>query len=651
MAGGRVLSVRLAGGDATRARVDLLALAVTRDEMATALRPFERAIGRRVARELELRRFTAAEGAAFVLVGGRRLGAPHLVVVGLGASGPVGADAWRRAADQVVAKAREVRARTAALVLGLPPADPAATLEVLAEAATLASYAFTEYRHDPERVALRTLALYGLGKNDAGKATAAGRNPAHAAALRRGVVLAQATNEARTWINTPAAVLTPAALAAEAERVAAASGLTVEVDGPEGIAALGMGALLAVARGSAEAPRFIRLTYRPPGVSRRGADASARETRRRIALVGKGITFDSGGLSLKTADGMEHMKRDMAGGAAVIGAMRAIAALRPPVEVRAYVPASENMIGGSAMKPGDVLRTAAGKTIEVVNTDAEGRLVLADALAVAVRDAPNAIVDIATLTGAVRTALGTRVAAVLGNDVALVRALLDAGAASGERLWQLPLVSAYRSQLDSPVADLRNVAADGHGGTIHAALMLQEFVAGRPWAHLDIAGVAFTERDLPCTPRGAVGFGVRLLTRFVLAAADRTAEDRGAAAGGRTETARAGGDRESPRRLSRSSTYSAARRLPVPAGAATPRPPARRGVAVDAASPARGAKTKRAEGARGGGSRSAPARANVRAARPLDDDADALGLSSGAAPRRRRRASGRPRRARGSPRG
>jgi leucyl aminopeptidase len=209
----------------------------------------------------------------------------------------------------------------------------------------------------------------------------------------------------------------------------------------------------------------------------------------------------------------------MAGGAAVIAAMTAIAALRPPIAVRAYVPASENMPGGSAMKPGDIVRTAAGKTIEVINTDAEGRLVLADALSVAVRDRPSAIVDVATLTGAIRTALGTRFGGILGNDPALVRAVIAAGALGGERLWELPLVRAYRADLDSTVADLRNVAPEGQGGAIHAALVLEEFVGGCPWAHLDIAGVAFTDKDLPCTPRGAVGFGVRLLANYVLAAA------------------------------------------------------------------------------------------------------------------------------------
>jgi leucyl aminopeptidase len=211
----------------------------------------------------------------------------------------------------------------------------------------------------------------------------------------------------------------------------------------------------------------------------------------------------------------------MAGGAAVLGAMLAIATLRPSAEVRAYVPASENMPGGSAIKPGDVVRTPRGKTVEVLNTDAEGRLVLADALAIAVAAEPDVVVDIATLTGAVRSALGTRIAGIMGNDRGLIAALVAAGKQGGERLWELPLVRDYREDLESAVADLANVAAGGHGGAIHAGLFLQEFVGGVAWAHLDIAGVAFTDRDLPNAPRGGVGFGVRLLARYALAAGGR----------------------------------------------------------------------------------------------------------------------------------
>ena len=498
------MKVRLSSTPLARADADLVALAVTADDLrrAATLAPLARAVGRRLHDEVAQRRFTAAEGSAVSLAGGGRLRARQLALIGLG---PASSPAWRRAADQLVARAREARAARAALALATAPHDLARAIAEISEGAELASYTFSDYRHDRERVALRSLELAGL---------AAPRDRALRAAVRRAATLAGATNRARTWINLPAGVLTPSRLAEEAASAGAAAGLEVRIDGPPRIAALGMGALLAVARGSAEEPRFIRLRYRPPaGGSRRTGRAPM------IALVGKGITFDSGGLSLKTAEGMEHMKRDMAGGAAVIAAMTAIAALAPAIEVRAYVPASENMPGGSAMKPGDVLRTAAGKTIEVINTDAEGRLVLADALSVAVRDRPAEIIDIATLTGAIRTALGNRVGGVFGNDPALVRRLLEAAAIGGERLWELPLVPAYRTDLDSAVADLRNVAPEGQGGSIHAALVLQEFVDGRPWAHLDIAGVAFTDKDLPCAPRGAVGFGVRLLTHYVLNAA------------------------------------------------------------------------------------------------------------------------------------
>jgi len=496
-----MLTIRLDAAPPENVAADVVALALTTDDLGA------RAVRRRLAglsgrpldEELRRRRFRAAEGSAFVvgpLARRRRAGAaPTLVLIGLGGAATPSRDAWRRAADQAVVRARDLGARSAAL----GPARTALTGEsvgILAEAATLSSYAFTTYRADRDRTRLRRLVLAG----------ADGRTRPLGAALRRGVALGRATNTARTWINTPASVLTPAVFAEEVRRAARAAGLAVTVDGPAAIRKLEMGALLGVAQGSVEEPRFVRLTYKPRGTARR-----------RLALVGKGVTFDSGGLSLKTADGMEHMKRDMAGAAAVVGAMLAIAALRPDVEVRAYVPAAENMPSGSAIKPGDVVRTAAGKTIEVLNTDAEGRLLLADALAIAVRDEPDAIVDIATLTGAIRVALGTRVAGIMGNDPALVGALRAAAERSGERLWELPLFDAYRADLTSTVADLRNVAAEGHGGSIHAGLMLREFVGGRPWVHLDIAGVAFTDRDLPCTPRGGVGWGVRLLTEWAVA--------------------------------------------------------------------------------------------------------------------------------------
>jgi leucyl aminopeptidase len=502
------MKVRLSDTPAERLDADLVVLVVASDKL-TRLRALKIA-GPGALRALERARFTGAEGTSTLLRSAGRGDRP-LAIVGVGASTSANvADAYRRAGDQTIARAREARARTVAVAfLAEPtrlPIERPETFAAYVEGVLLTAYGFTGYRHDRDRVEITSVTLAGL---------VSPRDPELRRAVRRGEILAETTNQARTWINEPAAVMTPATFAAEAERVLAKAGLEVRVDGPAGLRKLGMGALLGVARGSAEEPRFLRVTYRPEAP--RPDPVSLPPARpRRVALVGKGITFDSGGLSLKRPDGMEHMKRDMAGGAAVLGAMLALANLRPAAEVRAYVPMSENMPGGSAIKPGDVVRTPSGKTVEVLNTDAEGRLVLADALTIAVGDQPDAIVDIATLTGAVRSALGTRLAGIMGNDRALIAALVAAGKQGGERLWELPLVRDYRPDLESDVADLANVAAGGYGGAIHAGLFLEEFVGGLPWAHMDIAGVGFTDRDLPNAPRGGVGFGVRLLTRWAL---------------------------------------------------------------------------------------------------------------------------------------
>jgi leucyl aminopeptidase len=300
-------------------------------------------------------------------------------------------------------------------------------------------------------------------------------------------------------------VATPRYLAAQAEALAReVKGLEAETWDPKRLAREELNGILAVSRGSREEPRLITLRWAPSGAQRK------------VALVGKAVTFDSGGLSLKPPKSMETMKYDMAGGAAVMGAVAAAARLKLPVEVTAYVPATENLPGGQAQKPGDVIRFANGRTVEVLNTDAEGRLILADALIVASRSRPDAIVDLATLTGACRVALGPLFAAVMGNQQALVDALIEAGKRAGENLWQLPLVPEYRDDLKSPIADLKNVG--GEAGSIIGGLFLQSFVDGVPWAHLDIAGPAFTEKDLPQAPRGGTGFGVRLLLRYLAGA-------------------------------------------------------------------------------------------------------------------------------------
>jgi leucyl aminopeptidase len=332
-------------------------------------------------------------------------------------------------------------------------------------------------------------------------------------AVERARTLARATCFARDLINAPAEHVTPEHLGRVAKRLGREHGLAVRVLEPEDMRRLGMGAILAVGRGSRNEPRLIELVHRP-----RSRHAGP------VALVGKGITFDSGGLSLKPPQSMEIQKRDMSGGAAVLAAMQAIAELQPAIEVRGYVASAENMPDGRAYRPGDVLRTFNGKTVEVLNTDAEGRLVLADALGYAAsggsgrRTKPRWIVDLATLTGAVTTALGRSVAGIMGSDPDLVRMLIETGRETGEPMWELPLVDDYMSALDSPIADLKNTG-DGTAGTIFGGLFLREFVAGLPWVHLDIAAVAYTDKARPYVPRGAVGWGVRTLVALVEKAA------------------------------------------------------------------------------------------------------------------------------------
>jgi leucyl aminopeptidase len=309
---------------------------------------------------------------------------------------------------------------------------------------------------------------------------------------------------ARDLVNEPPSITTARFLGEQAQRHCRGRGLSVEVWGKKKIAAMNLAGLLAVNRGSSEEPRFIKIHYRPAG-----------KPRKKVALIGKGITFDSGGLSLKPAKSMETMKLDMAGGAAVIGTMSRLPQLRPDVDVTGYIPATDNLPGGNAQKPGDVIRYLNGKTIEVLNTDAEGRLILADALALAAQHKPDYMFNLATLTGACVVALGTGVAGIFSNDPTFSDKVIGCAREAGEKLWPLPLVREYREALKSGVADMKNVAGP-HGGAITAALILEEFVDDIPWAHLDIAGPAFTETDTAICAKGGTGFGVRTLLRFLL---------------------------------------------------------------------------------------------------------------------------------------
>jgi len=327
-----------------------------------------------------------------------------------------------------------------------------------------------------------------------------------AQAARVGQALGTGENFARTLQQRPGNLATPEHLAGAALQLGEETGLRVTILGPREMEKERMGALLSVAQGSDQEPRLILIEHHG------GAEGDPP-----LVLVGKGLTFDSGGISIKPAQGMEDMKFDMSGGAAVLGALQAVAELQLSLNVVGVVPSSENLINGRATKPGDVIRTRAGKTVEVINTDAEGRLILADALHYAAeRYAPRAMVDCATLTGACVVALGNQAMALLGTDEALMKNLQEAGERSGERCWPLPLWDEYRKQLDSPVADLKNVGGRG-AGTITAALFLKEFVGEVPWAHLDIAGTAYGEPRAPWHRPGGFGVPTRLLLEWILA--------------------------------------------------------------------------------------------------------------------------------------
>ncbi|MCP4717239.1 MAG: leucyl aminopeptidase, partial [Deltaproteobacteria bacterium] len=335
-------------------------------------------------------------------------------------------------------------------------------------------------------------------------ATDAGDAARARTAVRRAEIICRGTLLARDLVSRPSNSATPTFLAGTARRVARKHGLACKVLDEKQAFKLGMGSYLSVARGTDEPARFIVLEYKP---KRQKATAT-------VALIGKAITFDSGGISLKPPGGMEEMKTDMAGGAAVLGAMQAVAALKLPVHVVGLVPATENLPSGHALKPGDIVKAMSGKTIEIISTDAEGRLVMADALHYAKRYKPAAMIDLATLTGACVIALGNDASGIMGTDERLVARIRKAADATGEKVWQLPLWDEYREQIKSDVADIKNVGGRA-AGTITAGCFLKEFVDEIPWVHIDIAGTAWLKKDNPYTPKGASGVGVRLLVEML----------------------------------------------------------------------------------------------------------------------------------------
>jgi leucyl aminopeptidase len=426
--------------------------------------------------------------------GGGKLPAAVILAVGIGAApedgGAFDAEKLRRSAGTALRDlggnklAVKDKGEGKTVTLALPAKTPAEA-EAVATGALLGGYSFRRYRATPAPdIAVTLLTSDG-----------------NAAAVRRGEVIAGAVNLVRDLVNTAPVDLPPAALAAEAERVAAARGIAVQVLDETELKAGGYGGITAVGQGSTRPPRLVRLEYTHP------------EADRTVAFVGKGITFDSGGLSLKTPKGMETMKCDMSGAAATLAATAAIAELGLPVNVVGYLCLAENMPGGAAQRPSDIITIYGGKTVEVLNTDAEGRLVMADALARSGADNPDLVVDIATLTGAATVALGRRTTGVMGSSDPLAAEVAAVMREAGEPAWAMPLPEELRKGLDSPVADLANVSSDRNGGMLVAGLFLREFAPeGVAWAHLDIAGPAFNESSAyGYTPKGGTGAAVRAL--------------------------------------------------------------------------------------------------------------------------------------------
>jgi leucyl aminopeptidase len=426
-------------------------------------------------------------------------GGPALVLVGVGSVDKLDGDAGLESMRRAVASFVRAAGNAGTALLSLPKVSGAEAVDVAAAAAeggSLASYRYDDFRSSAPSTGLAGLILAGGAADSDGVTDGAAR----------GARVARSVGLARDLVNEPPSSLTPERFAqVVSDRFDDVDGLTVEVWDEERIAAERLGGLLGVAAGSVRPPRLVKVTYLP-------SDPYEFDGRQpHLALVGKGITFDSGGLSLKPASGMETMKTDMGGAAAVLAAVDAIAALGGRIPITVWAPMTENMPSGSATKPGDVLTTRSGKTIEVLNTDAEGRLILSDGLTLAIEDGPDAVIDVATLTGAAIVALGKEIAGLMGNDEELRDVILAAGSAVGEPSWPLPLPEDYAAHIESEVADMKNMGRPGQAGAISAALLLQEFVGDVPWAHLDIAGPSRTEDNRWYNTKGGSGFGVRTL--------------------------------------------------------------------------------------------------------------------------------------------
>ncbi len=446
-----------------------------------------------IAELIEETEFKGSVGSSAVTRVGAGSSIRKLMLVGLGKADALTLDSVRRTAAAIARTARQEKSKTLGISLPVFNNDLALTAQAITEGIVLALHQDNRFKSEPDdkKTKLEQVDLLGLSSQDAAISKAQ--------AICTGVILA------RELVAAPANVVTPVSMAQTAEEIASQYGLALEILEREECEKLGMGAFLGVAQASEMPPKFIHLTYKPEGTPRR-----------KVAIVGKGLTFDSGGLNIKGAgSGIETMKMDMGGAAATLGAAKAIGQLKPDVEVHFVSAVTENMISGRAMHPGDILTASNGKTIEVNNTDAEGRLTLADALVFTEKLGVDAIVDLATLTGACIIALGNDIGGIWATDEGVATQLKAASVAAGEKFWQMPMEEKYFEGLKSPIADMKNTGPRP-GGSITAALFLKQFVQETPWAHLDIAGPVWADKEDGCNPAGATGYPVRTLVNWVL---------------------------------------------------------------------------------------------------------------------------------------
>jgi len=495
------MEIKIVSGAPLEKKTPCLVLGVFEGKLKTPLlRDIDRQLGGVLSRASQDKEFSGKHREKMLLYPATALAAERILLIGLGKEKSAGAERLRQSLGTATGFLQERGVSNLAVDLGslaVRNLSMEALVQHVVEAVLLAGYRFLRYRTetaDELPTTMKKLVLLVEKKNQIKEA---GQGALIARGICRGVYLA------RDLVNEPGNAKSPEFLAGQARAIADETGMKCTILEKPELEKEQMGALLGVAQGSVREPRLIVLEYQ-----------GDRNNSQPIALVGKGVVFDAGGISLKPAEKMDEMKMDMAGGAAVLGTLLAASLLNLPINLVGIIPAVENMPSGSAIRPGDILTSKAGKTIEILNTDAEGRLILADALTYAQRFDPRVVIDLATLTGACIIALGHHASAVLGNHEGLVRQLIKAGEQTGERLWQLPLWDDYAGQLKSEVADIKNVGGRP-AGTITAAAFLQKFAGDFTWAHLDIAGTAWEDKGRPYNPKGATGIGVRLLLQYL----------------------------------------------------------------------------------------------------------------------------------------